>query len=167
MILELKEYTMASLGYKSSENPLISPNQTHPYLPQYKSCCPFLLQPFDLLPSFFFFVLLLLFFSFLLRPCAFAGHPGADGDGDGKAVLSHFSPQPHPKPFLFSFPLVFFPSPSHQQRRRSFFPAIHGGPTTGRGKAPSFLGFLELYFVLVLISYIFPSFFVSFRVYHC
>ena len=30
MVLELKEYTMASLGYKSSENPLISPNQTRP-----------------------------------------------------------------------------------------------------------------------------------------
>ena len=27
---------MASLGYKSSENLLISVNQTHPYLPQYK-----------------------------------------------------------------------------------------------------------------------------------
>ena len=37
MVLELKEYTMASLGYKSSENPLNSPNQTQPYsssLPQ-------------------------------------------------------------------------------------------------------------------------------------
>ena len=30
MVLELKEYTMASLGYKSSENPLISANQTRP-----------------------------------------------------------------------------------------------------------------------------------------
>ena len=29
MVLELKEYTMASLGYKSSENLLISVNQTH------------------------------------------------------------------------------------------------------------------------------------------
>ena len=30
MVLKLKEYTMASLGYKSSENPLISLNQTRP-----------------------------------------------------------------------------------------------------------------------------------------
>ena len=30
MVLELKEYTMASLGYKSLENPLISANQTRP-----------------------------------------------------------------------------------------------------------------------------------------
>ena len=31
MVLKLKEYTMASLGYKSSENPLISANQTRPF----------------------------------------------------------------------------------------------------------------------------------------
>ena len=30
MVLELKEYTMASLGYKSSENPLNSAKQTRP-----------------------------------------------------------------------------------------------------------------------------------------
>ena len=30
MVLELKEYTMASLGYKSLENPLIPENQTRP-----------------------------------------------------------------------------------------------------------------------------------------
>ena len=30
MVLELKEYTMASLGYKSSGNPLIVANQTRP-----------------------------------------------------------------------------------------------------------------------------------------
>ena len=30
MVLELKEYTIASSGYKSSENLLISSNQTRP-----------------------------------------------------------------------------------------------------------------------------------------
>ena len=51
MVLELKEYTMASLGYKSLENPLISANQTRPSSFIYKPAASLLLSVF------FFFVL--------------------------------------------------------------------------------------------------------------
>ena len=84
MVLELKEYTMASLGYKSSKNPLISANQTRP--------SPFSLN-IGLLPFFFFLVLLSLFFS-----SALANSGGQRRGGADLPLPSHL--------FIFSSPQI-------------------------------------------------------------
>ena len=51
MVLELKEYTMASLSYKSLENPLISTKQTCPSPFYIKTRAPLLLSGLPLLRS--------------------------------------------------------------------------------------------------------------------
>ena len=51
MVLELKEYTMTSLSYKSLENPLISTKQTRPSPFYIKTRAPLLLSGLPLLRS--------------------------------------------------------------------------------------------------------------------
>ena len=177
---------MASLGYKSLENPLISSNQTRPSpFTSLKYRTPSSLSPENppsSLPS----------SSFLLR---------RDSSGGGRPATAEISAtsfhHPHHRnPFLLYLFLPLRPSLSflplnpassssggrripavlrrvfrqHDEFRRIFGePAISGeNPVmSSLGKALSFLGFLELYFFLMLISHIFPPFLVSFSGYHC
>ena len=91
MVLELKEYTMASLGYKSSENLLISVNQTH--LTSHNIKKGRRPPPFHRSPS------VLSSPSLSLSPATVKA--AANGDGGGG---SHRS-------FLLSFPQFTFPKP--------------------------------------------------------
>ena len=115
---------MASLGYKSSENPLISPNQTRPY-------SIFFLKNVGPLPSLSFFSSSSLLFTDSLLPSIFFVSPPArfkrrrpSGDsGDLRHFIPSssspkslsplffflFLPQPNPSPpsFLLSFNLAF------------------------------------------------------------
>ena len=135
MVLELKESTMASLDYKLSYTTLISQNQTHP--PPFSSLKTRRRQPPPHI--FFFFVLLLLF------PSSSSLHVRRPPRGRRRRRRQSrpFSllPSASPKTVSLLFPscLLLFAQPPTTAAK--LFPAIHGGQTTGRGKAPSFLGF--------------------------
>ena len=100
MVLKLKEYTMARLGYESAENPLISVIQTRP-------------------PLFFKYRTLhssssSIYFFFLLRPARSPTTLEAAADGDGGEVS------------LFPFTVIIIKSvtpSSLRLLRSSFFPA--------------------------------------------
>ena len=69
---------MANLGYKSSENPLISPNQTHPFPFTSLKCRP----PSSLSPE----------KPSLLPPPSSSSSPSESGDGNGEARRRRLSP---------------------------------------------------------------------------
>ena len=109
MVLELKEYTMASLGYKSSENPLISANQTRPPPFTIKTGLPPPSHPACLPPpSAFFFV-----FSLWIRRRQRRGSAAAASPLVFLRVL--LSPNQTPRPFLS---LSIWPLPPFVQQVR-------------------------------------------------
>ena len=110
MVLELKEYTMASLGYKSSENPLISPNQTclSPPSLQNRRHKP---------PPFIFFFIFLLHFLLLPPPSSSSfpfpkQPPWATAAAIGAGDVERRPPSlfPFPQPHLNLSPFHFAPS---------------------------------------------------------
>ena len=118
MVLELKEYTMASLGYKLLEIPLIPAKQTRP--------SPFYIKALDSLllltrapPSSLCFLL----HPLPLNPATAAARLGGGGLLPSYPPHHHLNLRvlfPHRRPLFFLFPCLRFPcSPaSHGGRRR-------------------------------------------------